>query len=588
MRRAARRGGAGMNAEEKDLLHRHLNGDLDASEQAAFFGRLQSSPELRRELASHAMDEMLISELVLEGRTAVRAPARRRTWIPLGVAAAMLLGLTAILTRGRSEQPTLRVASVEGSVVVRRGDGETPLRVGGELQWGDRIISASGRATIEIGGLRIALARESSMLLRGGKSGIATLEKGGLQAENPGGQLLLTTPHAEVQTHQRRTLRLEVNDRRSRIEAEDGPLEICPRPSGTVIRIDAGEYALLGKSVERGRVISSKRVDQAAWAGCAFLASRRSDLVAPMTSEKRHGPAPRRTYAELALLALHRSGIPDSEPLKVELLGSVRGRSVDSTYGAALQAMALAEIDPIAHHDRLRLCAQLLVDSQCRNGQWDYAVKLAVPDVPTTGRIRRRSEGPAAGDNSVASYAVLGLHACSRAGVEIDPDVLARARAWWLQCQNADGGWGYNDADDRVAKDASRRTYTTDTSYGSATASGVASLAAIRDLLHDPRSDDAIRRGMEWLGANFSVDRNPRKDPGFVHLHWLITAARAGAILGTDHFGAHDWYAEGADFLLKAQRPSGEWTVEQGDFMKAERNDVLDTCLAILFLRRDR
>ena len=41
-----------MNAEEKELLHRHLNGDLDASEQAAFFARLQASPEMRRELAS--------------------------------------------------------------------------------------------------------------------------------------------------------------------------------------------------------------------------------------------------------------------------------------------------------------------------------------------------------------------------------------------------------------------------------------------------------------------------------------------------------------------------------------------------------
>src|SRR5262249_7756411 len=160
--------------------------------------------------------------------------------------------------------------------------------------------------------------------------------------------------------------------------------------------------------------------------------------------------------------------------------------------------------------------------------------------------------------------------------LDIDPDVLARARAWWLQRQNGDGGWGYNDAN-QPTNDASRRTYTTDTSYGSTTASAVASLAAIRGLLQDARSDDAIRRGMEWLASNVSADRNPRKDPGFVHVHWLLAAARAGSILAIDHFGPHDWYAEGAEFLLQAQRPDGGWAVEQGDFMKGERNDVLDT-----------
>src|SRR6185436_2705710 len=152
----------------------------------------------------------------------------------------------------------------------------------------------------------------------------------------------------------------------------------------------------------------------------------------PIPSEKRHGPAPRRTYAELALLALHRAGTPASHPLMVELLGLVRGRSVESAYVAALQAMALAEIDPAAHQDRIRLCAQLLIDSQCANGQWDYAVKT-LPDVPATGRIRRRQEGPAGGDNSVSSYAILGLLAAARAGVDLDPEVLERARGWWLK-----------------------------------------------------------------------------------------------------------------------------------------------------------
>lgn len=432
-----------MNAEEKDLLHRHLNGDLDPGAQASFLSRLQSSPELRRELASHALDETLLSELVLEGRTAAKVPARRRAWIPASIAAALLVGLTVMLFRG---SPTVDV----------------------------------------------------------------------------------------------------------------------PKPESPARRTERPEVA---EAVRRG---------------CAFLESRRAELVAPMASEKRNAAPPRRTYAELALLAFHRSGRLDQE-----LLGMVRGRTIESTYVAGLQAMALAEIDPVVHHDRLRYCAQLLVDSQGVNGQWDYAVKPALPDVPATGRIRRRAEGPPGGDNSTSSYAVLGIHACARAGIDVDPDVLARARGWWLRCQNADGGWGYNDSGKLEANDGDKRALTTNASYGSMTASAVAALAALRDLQPgDARTDAAIRRGREWLAGSFAADRNPRKDPGFLTIHWLGAAAKAGQFLGTDRFGDHDWHAEGTEFLLKAQRPSGEWRTEVGDFMNYEKNDVLETCLAILFLRR--
>jgi hypothetical protein len=436
-----------MTPEEKDLLHRHLNGDLDAAEQAAFLSRLQSSPALRRALASHAFDETLLSELVLEGRPVAGTPARRRAWIPAAIAAALLLGLVGMLVRPQPSKPE-------------------------------------------------------------------------------------------------------------------------PEPAGP------SEPAGVADAVRRG---------------ASFLESRRADLVLPMSSEKRHAPAPRRTYTELALLALHRAGYPDDHPLKAELLGMARGRSVEATYVAALQAMTLAEIDPVAHHDRIRYCAQLLVDSQCTNGQWDYAVKLALPDVPATGRIRRRSEGPPGGDNSVTSYAVLGLRACMRAGVDIDPDVLSRARSWWLQCQNADGGWGYNDSGKRETTDGDRRTATTNASYGSATAGGVAALAALRELILDEGpSRLAITRGQKWLGDNFAVDHNPRKDPGFLSIHWLAAVGRAGQITGVRHFGARDWHAEGTEHLLKSQRPSGDWVGEQGEFMAHEKNDVLDTCLAILFLRSKR
>jgi ferric-dicitrate binding protein FerR (iron transport regulator) len=575
-----------MNAEERDLLHRHLNGDLNASEEAAFFARLQTSPELRRELASQALDETLLSELILEGRTVARPSSRRRAWVPVSIAAAMLLGLTLILSLGRGPSLVLRVTSFEGAAVLQRGGKEEPMYPGQDLRWGDRVTTNHGEVVLERKGLRLEIGPDSTFEFRRPKGvELLSVEKGVVRATVSSEQNHSFGIQQGTLDTKDASIRVEVASHRTLIDVERGSVELERQPG---VPITAGNTISVSVTdLEIGRLIGRSRVDEAVRRAAHFLESRRMDLVTPMVSEKRHGTAPRRTYAELALLALHRAGIPDTHPLKSELLGLVKGRSIESTYVAALQAMALAEIDPVAHHARIRLCAQLLVDSQCANGQWDYAVKPALSDDPAALQLRRRQEGPASGDNSVTSYAVLGLSACSRAGILLDPDVVERARRWWIQCQNEDGGWGYNDSGNRNANDTDKRTLTTNASYGSASASAVASLAALRGMREgEGRPDNAILRGLEWLGANFSVDRNPRKDPGFTHGHWLLAASRAGTILGTERFGSHEWYAEGADFLLQAQQPTGGWRLEQGEFMAPEKNDVLDTCLAILFLRR--
>ncbi|HEV3027575.1 MAG TPA: hypothetical protein VG457_08390, partial [Planctomycetota bacterium] len=114
------------------------------------------------------------------------------------------------------------------------------------------------------------------------------------------------------------------------------------------------------------------------------------------------------------------------------------------------------------------------------------------------------------------------------------------------------------------------------------------SLAALRELIGpDAATDSAIARGAEWLGSRFAVEANPGKASGFSHVHWLSGACRAGTLLHQSRFGMHDWYVEGSAFLLSAQQADGAWRLEQGPFMRGEKNDVIDTCLAVLFLLRD-
>ena len=261
-----------------------------------------------------------------------------------------------------------------------------------------------------------------------------------------------------------------------------------------------------------------------------------------------------------------------------ECLSRALGRPLESTYVAAFQAR-------LGRPDLCRRVAQFLADSQCANGQWDYGRTVTILGPPPEGRIARRGEGPASGDNSVSSYAIQGLLACRRAGVEVEPDILVRARRWWLSCQNADGGWGYAGGAAEMTEAADN---TSATSYGSATASGLASLAGLRELMGpDPSSEAAIARGTSWLAAHFTVETNPGKAAGFSHAHWLAAAGRAGTLLRQARYGDHDWYAEGSAFCSPPSGPTGAWRLEQGKFMNSEKNDVIDTCLALLFLLRD-
>jgi hypothetical protein len=426
-----------------DLLHRHLNGDLDAAEEAAFLARLKDSPELRRELAARAIDETLLSDLIREGR--VRLPTRHRFgWPAVAAAALMLVGLGALLFFGRS------------------GVHEKVAPVKSEAQ------------------------------------------------------------------------------------------------------------AKIEESVQRA---------------CRFLESRRADFFIPLADGKRHYDAPVRTYTELGALALVRAGYPASHPLVEELIGRALGRPLESTYIASLRAMLLVEVDPAGRKDRIRQCAQYLADSQCQNGQWDYGRRGTTFDFGGD-IISPRGEGPPSGDNSTTAYALQGLLACHRAGIRVPPEVLARARRWWLSCQNPDGGWGYGEYGKIDESGAEKVSLTSNSSYGSATAFGVGSLAALRLMAGSDRDlDRAIERGVAWIAVNFIADLNPKKSAGFSHVHWLAATARAGSLLGAEVFGTHLWHAEGARFLLAQQKPTGEWQIE-GDFMKGERNEIVDTCLAILFLTR--
>lgn len=123
---------------------------------------------------------------------------------------------------------------------------------------------------------------------------------------------------------------------------------------------------------------------------------------------------------------------------------------------------------------------------------------------------------------------------------------------------------------------------------GSMTASGLASLFICKFRLEGgdkyerdlrPQIDAACRDAAAWLAKNYSVTKNP----GFSihHYYYLYGLERAGILGVIAKFGDHDWYQEGCEHLLVAQRGDGVWNVPSGT-----AGPVPDTCFALLFLAR--
>jgi hypothetical protein len=572
-----------------ELAGRHLEDGLSDAERDELRGLLAADPAARDLFLREVHLSVLLAELyeardfvsdTVDRLAAAQAapapaapPARRRIGLASLAAAALLLGLLGFLLSRPAVQPFGRIASLRGGAELRRNGKALDLAPGTELLPGDEIrVARGGAAGVDVAGGRLDLESGADVRLDGPRD--LRVRRGAVRAPAP---LRCATNGGRVETRAGRSL-LAVGPAGFRVEVLDGSAVVASGPDS--VTLSAGEAALAGRSgLERGRAPDRARLDDAVRRALAFLSGRGSDLLRLIRDGERHDPVPSRTYASLALLA---ADFPEGDPLARRLLDDVLGRPLESTYTVALQAVLLSRLDPILHRERLVECAQFLVDGQCANGQWDYGRRTPIPTSPSV--VPPRRAGPPGGDNSCSAYAALGLLACRDAGLEIPAETIARARRWWLSCQKPDGGWGYEDAVKPPPPEAAARSASNE-AYGSMTASALASLLILSDL-SGQAADDAVRRALDWLGRSFAPDRNPGKADGFATLHYLTALARVGQLLGTGRIGGRDVYAEGAEFLLRTQRPDGSWQVEEGTFMKSEALATLDTCLALLFLRR--
>ncbi|MCA9117627.1 MAG: DUF4159 domain-containing protein, partial [Planctomycetaceae bacterium] len=276
----------------------------------------------------------------------------------------------------------------------------------------------------------------------------------------------------------------------------------------------------------------------------------------------------------LTLLALLNSGMTvEDEPVRraLEYLRALPAEQPDQTYEISLAISAFAAArDGERDKARISLLAQRLENMQLKTGDsagsWDYG--------STRGQ----------GDRSNGQFAILGLRDAAEAGIPVSRETWRRARDHWLVSQNRDGGWGY------AGKAGSGST-------GSMTVAGISTLSITESMLREEpdfgpdgqpnccpeySSDTPLERAASWLGSDgrFSVGSNPGSQAW--HLYYLYGLERAGRLTGRRFFGKHDWYREGAEFLLGFQRQRGEWSGDRS----AEGKPVLATSFCLLFLSK--
>lgn len=241
--------------------------------------------------------------------------------------------------------------------------------------------------------------------------------------------------------------------------------------------------------------------------------------------------------------------------------------------------------------------------------------RAAVPGLPNA-----RGEINAYGDMSNTQYALLAIWAATRCGYVLEKKTLLRIADVILAAQCTSGPLARRHPDPsshpgsryararRKTRDQARGfgygSRVTDSNHcsGSMTAGGLSSLVIVDDLLRTmpkPKGRDERNRlkklrcdveqsvwdAIAWLAEHYTVDANPGGSrslwrEGQWHYYYLYSLERACVLAGKRYVGKHDWYADGAQMLVDAQRPDGRW-------LRRERANVLvDSCFALLFLTR--
>lgn len=311
---------------------------------------------------------------------------------------------------------------------------------------------------------------------------------------------------------------------------------------------------------------------------------------------------------DLAAYTLVKSGTPADDPFVVSQNQKFAAYFKDGKfvsgghhyYTAGVVALYYDALGGENYKQELQMISEYILAGQHTNGAWFY------PGSPPNANV---------GDTSISQYALLGLWAAHRAGLEIPEDAWINASRWLSATQLDTGGFVYHPGgQDREAgvtrpslvsaggssmalcmrmlyphgivdqPEKNRKSVLADQykTYG-----GILEIVDITEVEEEPVVEsgdenkvsskdlsDQYNKSLRLIGGNSSMGLSI---PNW-RLYYLYGLERFAAFAGKKTIGNHDWYQTGAEFLIKTQGSAGEW--------KEGQDELVGTCFGILFLTK--
>jgi hypothetical protein len=285
----------------------------------------------------------------------------------------------------------------------------------------------------------------------------------------------------------------------------------------------------------------------------------------------------------LCTLALLAAGVPQDDPAIKTALAHLRTLGKPKmVYTTSLQTMVFCAAEPAVDN--------LLIE---RNAQW--LEQMQIKDTGPNQGAWAYSSSLGKGDRSNSQFALLALHEAERVGVDVEERTWRLALRYWLETQRHGESWNYSEGA---------------ASTGSMTCAGIASVVIASGKLSEgdaqvtgdgrvlccgeKKNIPEIEKAVAWLDRNFSVRRNPT-DTGIGEdilskswlLYYLYGLERVGRLTGKRFIGKHDWYREGAEYLISPVMQDtfeGYWK----GVGHAETDPRIATAFALLFLGKGR
>ncbi len=332
--------------------------------------------------------------------------------------------------------------------------------------------------------------------------------------------------------------------------SEEHPILPLKKGANTlVIKIKSKKPTQWFFSINREITADPIAVDQAIRKGVQYLKS----IQLADGSWSYHNTAYRNGATSLAIYTLLKCGVPPGDPSIIKGLSYISATYPEKTYSAGCQLMALAELNDKQYFDQMEVITSDLISWQEQNGAWAYPA----------GHF----------DLSCTQFAILGLRAATSVGIDVPKRVWINAFEGVMVCSDGEKGFLYypNSPYSVLGTQAM-------------TTAAVSTMTICKEQLGGkyPQkirkdADRAVKEGVEWIAKNFTVAKNHGQINGSHRYYSMYGVERVASLLGLNFFGNHDWYNEGANFLIEAQSGDGSWYYSHGS---------PQTCYALLFLKR--